>query len=160
MRAIQDLLPENHCYGCGPDNPEGMQIKSYFDGEESVCEYMPRPSQCAGPVQFLYGGTIASLIDCHSVCTAIAHQYRTENRDVGAGEHIWCVTGRLDVSYLAPTPIDRPVRLIATIVESAGRKTTLKCTLYSDGEPKAEGTVVAIRVPPSWRSKALIDPGE
>lgn len=158
--AIQDLLPENNCYGCGPTNPDGMQIKSYFDGTESVCEYMPRPSQCAGPEQFLYGGTIASLIDCHSVCTAAAHQYHLENREVGEGDPIWCVTGRLDVSYLAPTPIDRPVKLVATIAESAGKKTTLKCTVYSDGDAKAEGTVVAIRVPPSWRGQGQTLPEE
>ena len=151
--AIQDRLPGNNCYGCGPDNPEGMQIKSYFDGTESVCEYMPRPSQCAGPEQFVYGGTIASLIDCHCVCTAAAHQYQLENREVGEGDPIWCVTGRLDVSFLEPTPIGRPVRLVATIAESAGKKTTLKCTVTSDGTPTAEGTVIAIRVPPSWRNQ-------
>ena len=29
MIAIQDQIPHNHCYGCGKDNPDGMQIKSY-----------------------------------------------------------------------------------------------------------------------------------
>lgn len=152
MIAIQDRLPGNHCYGCGPENAAGMQIKSYWDGEESVCEYMPRPEQCAGPTQFLYGGTIASLIDCHCVGTAAAHQYELEGREVGEGEPIWCVTGKLEVSYLAPTPIDKPVQLRATIKESAGKKTTLTCTLISDGQATAEGTVVAIRVPAAWRA--------
>ena len=75
MNAIQDSIPHNHCYGCGPENPDGLQIKSYWDGKESVCTYMPRPEQCAGPTQYLYGGTIASIIDCHSVCTSIANYY-------------------------------------------------------------------------------------
>lgn len=152
MIAIQDRLPDNHCYGCGPENDRGLQIKSYWDGEESVCDYLPRPEQCAGPTQFLYGGTIASLIDCHCVCTAIAHQYELEGRDIGEGEPIWCVTGRLEVSYLAPTAIDKPVQLRATIAESAGKKTSLKCTLLSAGQPVAEGTVIAIRVPAAWRA--------
>ena len=106
MTAIQDKLVGNHCYGCGADNPKGMQIKSHWDGKESVCVYEPRPEQCAGPEQYLYGGTIASLIDCHSIGTALANYYRLEGREVGEGEEIWCVTGRLSVDYLAPTPID------------------------------------------------------
>ena len=72
MTAIQDRIPHNHCYGCGPENPHGLQIKSHWDGKESVCVYEPRPEQCAGPEQYLYGGTIASLIDCHSIGTALA----------------------------------------------------------------------------------------
>ena len=83
MTAIQDKLVGNHCYGCGADNPRGMQIKSHWDGETSVCTYSPKPQQCAGPTTILYGGLIASLIDCHSVGTAIAHFYNSEGRGVG-----------------------------------------------------------------------------
>ena len=36
MKAFQDTVPDNHCYGCGPENPKGMQIKSYWDGDETV----------------------------------------------------------------------------------------------------------------------------
>ena len=150
--AIQDRLPNNHCYGCGAENELGMQIKSYFDGSESRCVYQPRPEQCAGPLQYVYGGTIASLIDCHCVGTAIAHQYQLEGREVGEGEPIWCVTGRLTVNYLAPTPIDQPVELVARIAESSGKKTILSCTMTSGGTPTAEGEVIAVRVPPEWRS--------
>lgn len=153
MTAIQDLVPGNHCYGCGPLNPEGMQIKSYWDGEVSTCTYMPRPEQCAGPTQYLYGGTIASLFDCHCVCTALAHQYELEGRGVGEGEPLWCVTGGLTVKYLAPTPIDKPVELRATIGESLGRKTVMHCEMFSAGNKTAEAEVIVIRVPDSWRDE-------
>lgn len=151
MTALQDLIPGNHCYGCGPDNPLGMQIKSHWDGEESVCTYIPRPEQCAGPTQYLYGGTIASIIDCHCVCTGIAFQYESDGKQVGEGPPIWCVTGKLSVSYLAPTPIDKPVELRASVVKASGRKMTVKCTLSSEGTATAEAEVIAIRVPDSWR---------
>ena len=151
MKAIQDCIPDNHCYGCGPENPEGMQIKSYFDGETSICSYVPRPAQCAGPTQFLYGGTIASLIDCHSVCTSIANYYRRDGHDVGEGPPVWCVTGNLNVRYLKPTPIDKPVNLRATIRECTDRKTIVDCTLSSDDVMTARAEVVAIRVPEGWR---------
>ena len=135
-----------------------MQIKSYWDGSESVCIYKPRPEQCAGPTLFVYGGTIASLIDCHCVGTALAHQYELEHREIGTEPPIWCVTGSLSVDYLAPTPIDKPIELRARIVESAGKKTILKCTLSSDGRTTAEGEVIAIRVMDSWRETEPASP--
>lgn len=151
MTAIQDKLEGNHCYGCGADNPLGMQIKSHWDGEVSTCTYVPRPEQSAGPTQYLYGGTIASLIDCHSVGTAMANYYDREDREVGSDPMIWCVTGRLTVNYLKPTRIDQPVELRAVIAECTDRKTVLNTTLSSGGEVTAEGEVIAVRVPYSWR---------
>ena len=153
-QALQDrYAPGLKCFGCGPANEKGLQIKSYWDGEESVCVYEPRPEQCAGPTHFVYGGTIASLIDCHCVGTAMAHQYDLEQREIGTEPPIWCVTGRLTVNYLAPTPIDKPIELRARIVESAGRKTILKCTLSSEGRATAEGEVIAVRVMNAWREQ-------
>ena len=113
--------------------------------------YTPRPEQCAGPTQYLYGGTIASLIDCHCVGTAMSNYYRREGREIGEGDEIWCVTGRLTVSYLEPTPIDRDVTLRARIEDVTDRKTTIKCGFYSGDTMTAEGEVIAIRVPPEWR---------
>ena len=104
--AFQDLIPDNGCYGCGPANPHGLRIKSVWEGEEAVCVYRPEPHQSAGPPQFLNGGIIATLIDCHSVCTAIAHAYRAEGRPIGSAPHIWCVTANLNVTYLRPTPLE------------------------------------------------------
>lgn len=151
MTAIQDEMPGNHCYGCGPENPKGMQIKSFWEGDESICRYMPKPEQCAGPLQYVYGGTIASLIDCHCVCTATSNYYRQEGRATGSPPEIWCVTGRLTVSYMAPTPIDQEIELRATIKDSGEKKTLVNCRVYSGGTQTAEGDVVAIRVTDSWK---------
>ncbi len=151
MKAIQDRIRDNHCYGCGADNPHGLQIKSYWDGEVSTCTYTPRPEHSAGPTQYLYGGLIASLIDCHSCGTAMANYYDREGREVGSDPQIWCVTGRLTVNYLKPTPIDQPVELRTIITECTERKTVLATTLSSGGEVTAEGEVIAVRVPYSWR---------
>ena len=73
-KAFQDYYPDSlaHCYGCGRLNPDGYQIKSYWDGEESVCHYTPKPYYSGGVPGFAYGGIIASLIDCHGAATAAA----------------------------------------------------------------------------------------
>lgn len=150
--AFQDLIPDNGCFGCGPHNEHGLRIKSYWDGEESVCTFLPEPFHTAGPPQFLNGGITATIVDCHCVCTAIAHAYRTERRAIGSNPHIWCVTASLDVRYLRPVPIDGPVDLRAKILESDGRKTKVGCNVFSKGGECARAEVVAIRVPPEWRS--------
>jgi acyl-coenzyme A thioesterase PaaI-like protein len=151
LTAIQDSFADNHCYGCGADNPLGMQIKSHWDGKVSTCIYMPRPEQSAGPTQYLYGGTIASLIDCHCVGTSIANYYDREGRELGSDPQIWCVTGRLTVNYLKPTRIDKPVQLRAVVEQCTDKKTILSCTVSSEGTVTAGGEVIAVRVPDSWR---------
>ncbi len=152
MKSIQEQMSGNNCYGCGPDNPAGMHIKSIREGDETVCRYMPKPNQCAGPPQYVYGGTIASLIDCHSVGTAVGHFHALEGREIGSEPEIWCVTGRLTVNYLAPTPIDREIVLRATVTESTEKKAIVECRVYSGETQVASGDTVAVRVPPEWKN--------
>jgi acyl-coenzyme A thioesterase PaaI-like protein len=152
-RAIQDQLAiENHCFGCGPANPDGLRIKSYLEGEESVCVYTPLPAHMAGPRQFLNGGIIGVLIDCHSICTAIAHATLAEGRALDSAPPIWCVTGSMQIDYLRPTPIDGPVTLRARIESVDGKRTLVTSSLEADGKERARGRVVAVRVPSSWRA--------
>ena len=151
MTAIQDQLPDNHCFGCGADNEKGLRIKSHWSGDECVCRYTPRPEQCAGPLQYVYGGLIASLIDCHSINTALSNYYRLEGRAVGSTPEIWCVTGKLTVNYLAPTPIDADIEVRAKIEAVSERKTRVTTRVYSGDMQTAEGEVIAVRVAQSWR---------
>jgi len=81
LKPFQDYYPDQlaHCYGCGRLNEHGLQIKSFWDGEESVCVFQPQPYHTAIP-GYVYGGLIASLIDCHSTGTASAAAYRAQGR--------------------------------------------------------------------------------
>ena len=146
-------MPDNYCYGCGAANPHGLRIKSYWDGDESVCTFMPSPHHSAGPKQSLNGGVIATLIDCHCICTAVANAYRREGREDGGPPEIWYVTGALNVRYVNPTPIDRPVSLRARIVEEKTKKTIVQCLLLSEGIDCARGEVVAVRVASEWKGQ-------
>jgi acyl-coenzyme A thioesterase PaaI-like protein len=151
--AFQDQIPDNHCYGCGPGNEQGLRIKSFWDGDESVSTFLPHAFHTAGPRQLLNGGIIATIIDCHCVCTAMADAYRRENRAIGTAPQIWCATASLKVDYLQPVPIDRPVSLRARIIEAGPKKTKLVCAVFSEEQECARGEVLAIRVPSSWRSE-------
>ncbi len=154
MQAIQDAIPHNYCWGCGTLNPRGLQIKSYPEGDETVCRFEPSPEFMAGPTHVLYGGIIASLIDCHCVCTAIADAYRTAGRPLGSVPNLWAVTASLRVDYLAPTPLGQPLELRARVVEARGRKRVVACTLRSGGRDCARAEVVAVEVPAGWGDAA------
>jgi acyl-coenzyme A thioesterase PaaI-like protein len=149
--AFQDLIPGNHCYGCGPDNPQGLRIKSRWGNErEAHCVFQPAPQHCAGPSRYLNGGIIATLIDCHAVCTAIAWGYRRAGREIGAGEPINFVTGSLSIRYRAPAGIADAVTVEARIGEATERKIVLDCTLTSGGRVCAEAQVTAVKVGNDW----------
>ncbi|QTA82855.1 Thioesterase superfamily protein [Desulfonema limicola] len=153
-KAFQDYYPEilSHCYGCGRLNEHGHQIKSRWDGEESVATYIPKEYHTAIP-GFVYGGLIASLIDCHSTGTAAAAAYRAEGREMDTDPPFRFVTGSLHVDYLRPTPIDAPLELRGRVKEIKGRKIVVESTLSAKGEICAKGEVVAVQMPDSMLPK-------
>jgi len=152
-RAFQDQIPDNFCYGCGPVNPVGLRIRSIWAGDEALCVFQPARYHAAGPRHILNGGIIATLIDCHAVCTAIAHAYCAESRAIGSVPTIWYATASLAVRYLRPAPIDRLVAVRARVVEARPRRTTLACSLVADGVECVQAEVVAVRVPATWREE-------
>jgi acyl-coenzyme A thioesterase PaaI-like protein len=150
--AIQDAIPGNHCWGCGTMNAQGLALKSYWDGDGTVCAFQPASHHAAGPPHVLNGGIIAAIIDCHSVCTALADAYRVAGRAIGTDPQLWVVTGSMKIDYLAPTPLADLVELRAHVRETKGRKRVVECVVRSQGVDRARGEVVAIEVPASWRT--------
>ena len=160
MKAFQDLIPDNHCFGCGPRNSNGLRIKSVWSrSDESVCRFTPSPAHSAGPTGYLNGGIMATIIDCHCVCTAIANGYRTAGRNIGEGERIWFATGGLEIRYRLPVAIDQLVTLKARVKEAMTKKTVLECTLHSRDQLCAEAKVVAVRVPSRWFRSGTLGSG-
>jgi acyl-coenzyme A thioesterase PaaI-like protein len=148
-KAFQDYYPDNlsYCYGCGRLNEKGLQIKSHWDGEEAVCVFEPKPYHMAIP-GYVYGGLIASLIDCHSTGTAAAAAYRAEGREMDTDPPLRYLTGTLEVRYLKPTPLGVPLEIRARAVEIKGRKVVVESQLFAAGVECAQGRVVCIQAPP------------
>lgn len=147
-KAFQDYYPDDIalCYGCGRLNPHGYQIKSYWDGDESVCVFHPEPYHTVSP-GFVYGGLLASLVDCHSTGTAAAAGYRQEGREMGTEPRLRYVTASLHVDYLKPTPLGPPLELRGTVREIKGRKVVVDTVVLVEGNVCVKGTVVAVRIP-------------
>ena len=154
QKAFQDYYPDDlsHCYGCGRLNEHGLKIKSYWDGEESVVLYDPKPYHTAIP-GYVYGGLLASLIDCHGTGTASAAAYRAAGRDMGTEPPLRFLTASLHVDYLRPTPLGVPLEVRARVKEIKGRKVTVLATLIAGGEVCVRGEVVAVQMPDHLMSR-------
>jgi acyl-coenzyme A thioesterase PaaI-like protein len=147
-KAIQDFYPDDlsHCYGCGRLNPHGHQLKTRWDGHETVSVFEPRPEHTAIP-GYVYGGLIASLVDCHGTGTAALAAYRQAGREPGTEPPFRFVTASLKVRYLRPTPMGVPLEVRGRVEEIKGRKVVVSATVFADCEICATGEVVAVEMP-------------
>src|SRR4030042_1813159 len=112
-KAFQDYYPDN---------------VSYWYGDETVCTYLPRPYHIAIP-GYVYGGLIASLIDCHCTGTAAAATYKAEGRPMDTQPPFRFVTASLKVDYLKSTPLGVPLEVRARVKEIKGRKVVMEAWL-------------------------------
>jgi acyl-coenzyme A thioesterase PaaI-like protein len=146
--AVQDFYPADvaHCYGCGRLNEHGLQLKTVWEGDETVSRFIPRPYHTAIP-GYVYGGLIASLLDCHGTGGAAAASLRREGREIGDGEAPRFVMASLQVDFLKPTPLGPELEVRGRVVEITDRKVVLEETLSAGGVVTARGRVVAVRMP-------------
>ncbi|MGD8552972.1 MAG: PaaI family thioesterase [Anaerolineales bacterium] len=144
-KYFQDFMPGNVCFGCGAENPDGLQIKSFWDGEEAVCIFHSEPKY-HGWEKVMNGGILATLIDCHCMGTAMAAAYREEGRRLDSTPYYRYATAEITVRYLKPTPNDKPVELHAQVQKIQGRRTWLTCEVFVEGVKTAEAEAVGVRV--------------
>lgn len=148
--AVQETYCDDvsYCYGCGRLNPRGLHIESFWDEEEGVCtcSFLPKPEYLSLP-GFVYGGLIASLIDCHAMGTAsaVAQMNAPETHSDTTGFRF--VTRALKVDYLAPTPMGVELRLRGRVEELTSRKAVVKVELFANEKRCATGEVIAIKAP-------------
>ncbi len=146
--SFQDLYPDDysHCYGCGRLNVQGMRIKSYWDGDESVCRVKPDKKYSGGMKDILYGGLTASLIDCHGAGTAAAAKAKEQDINLKPGAMPRFVTASLKVDYLAPAPVGKEVELRGRVKSMDGRKVVIEVDLSVDDTVCARGEGLFIQV--------------
>ena len=148
MAAIQDLYPDDYarCYGCGRLNEHGLHVRSVWDGEGATARFTPRPEHMAMP-GYVYGGLIASLVDCHGIGTAAAAAMAAAGQSPGVDPSPRFVTGSLQVDFVAPTPLGPELVLRARPTSVGERKVQVEITLSADGVECARGRVLAVRIP-------------
>jgi acyl-coenzyme A thioesterase PaaI-like protein len=132
--------PHSVCFGCGPENEDGLRIRSVVEGDRVVARWTPRPYHHAFG-EFLSGGIISTVLDCHSNWTG-AYSLMVES---GGEAPPPTVTASIFVEFLKPTPIAQ-LLLEARPKEVAGRKVVVESTLKAGGVVTAalRGTFVAV----------------
>ena len=143
MKSLQETLaPNNQCYGCGPANAQGLQIRSFEEGDELVCDWTPQPHHLAF-AGIVNGGILGSILDCHSNWTAAVHLMKKN----GLPELPATVTSDFHVTLKRPTPIDTTLHLRAHVVESTEDRAVVEATVEAQGKITAtcRGTFVAVK---------------
>ena len=95
---------------------------------------------------FLHGGIAASLIDCHSACTAIVLDCLERGIDPEKHTDKWPDgwTKTMTIEFLKPTPIKEELLLRARVVKKGKTSVTVACSLFAEGEECVKGDVVFV----------------
>ena len=140
--------PDLPCFGCGPANEKGLQLRSYAreDGSTTAL-FTPWPEHDNG-LGYLNGGIIATVLDCHSAA-AITHEAFTRGWPPLPGAALPYVTANLEVSYLRPAPLTETVTLYAEVTDASEAQMTAHVWMTWEEKTRAEVTAVWKR----WRPR-------
>lgn len=154
-KAIQDNYPDDFawCYGCGRLNESGHHFRTGWQGENTITIYNPLPEHTAIP-GFVYGGLIASLIDCHGTGSASLALHHKNGHEVGDGTDApRFVTASLKVEFLKPTPHGVPLKAIGKVEEIHPKKWKVDTEVFANDVLCARGELVAVVMPSTFAQK-------
>jgi acyl-coenzyme A thioesterase PaaI-like protein len=141
--SLQDKhAPTCSCFGCGPKNDRGLQIKSFVKDDEVVATFHPEKHHEAFD-NCICGGIISTLLDCHSYWCA-AHRMMQVS---GASRAPSTVTTGFSIKFLRPAPSNGPVLLRARALTVEAERATVESTLEAGGKICAtfRGEFVTVR---------------
>ena len=141
-KAIQDrYAPNSICFGCGPANKEGLQIKSYRtdDGLEMEFECEEKHQAFPGVIN---GGIIGALLDCHGNWTA-AMAIMDRN---GLDAPQCTVTAQYEVKLKRPTPLGPTLKLQSRILALQDDRAEVIIELKADEKTCATGRGLFVAV--------------
>jgi acyl-coenzyme A thioesterase PaaI-like protein len=119
----------HHCFGCGPDNPQGLHLiftpNATDPNHITTTAHLQLTRIHEGPPGYIHGGIIATLMD---------EAMSKLNRPL----QVLAMTRHMEVDYLRPSPLHQPLVLIGTHISRQGRKFFHKAELQLP-----DGTVLA-----------------
>jgi acyl-coenzyme A thioesterase PaaI-like protein len=137
------------CFVCGAENPIGLHIDIWNDGEQVWTDFTPGQQHQGWP-GVLHGGIQATLLD--EIMGRVAFL-----------RHEWMVTVKMDMTYRKPVPLDQPLRITARAEEwRGGRMIALGQILLPDGSVAVEARGLYLRIPAAQKDgflSALVDQG-
>lgn len=118
--------PQNHCFACGKDNPQGMRLKFYIDEEarQAICKFkLARRYQ--GPPGHAHGGIIATILD-------------EAMGKINKLSRVVALTRSMNVEYLKPVPLGKPLTVVGRAQQVQGRERTNAAEIIDE-----EGQILA-----------------
>lgn len=155
IHAIQDDYPDDFswCFGCGRLNKDGYHFRTGWQGEETVTFYKPLEKHSAIP-GIVYGGLIASLVDCHGTGSAAIALHRKNGYEPGSGqEPPRFVTASLNVDYLKPTPYGTLLKAVGKVEEIHPKKWKVSVEVFANEILCVKGEVVGVVMPKNFKQK-------
>jgi acyl-coenzyme A thioesterase PaaI-like protein len=128
----------NACFVCGKQNPYGLKLDFHeIDGRVETT-FIPRPEHQGWP-GYVHGGILYAVLD------------ETMGR-VGFTINAWTMSGRVEIRYREPAPIDQPLRIVGSLARDRGRALELQgFAQLLDGRVVAEATGLYMRIPDEIR---------
>src|SRR4051812_49585392 len=130
-------IAKNHCFACGPDNPDGMHLKFRFDerGGRAWCRFR-LPLRLQGPPGHAHGGIIATILD-------------EAMGKVNKLRSVVALTASMQIEYLRPVPLGKTLVAEGTERSVRGRRHMNSAEIRSeDGQVLARSKGVFIAVDP------------
>lgn len=126
-----------YCFGCAPQNPTGLKMTFYTDGDDIVSKWTP-DKKFQGWLNTLHGGIQATLLDEICAWTVIYHKQTTG------------VTFKMETKYLKPiSTIDEELTLKAHIVNEKRNVVFIEAKLYNkNGDLCTEATCTYFTISP------------
>ena len=97
----------HYCFGCGDRNPHGLKLDFRIEDKRAVAEFQPRAEHQGYP-GLVHGGITAAALD-----EAMGWAMWV----VG----VWAVTGKMEVRFRQPLPLDAKATVSAEVIRNRGR---------------------------------------
>ena len=140
--SVQELhAPSSICFGCGPANKEGLNIRSFRSESGLEMEFEPSNEHQAFP-GMINGGIIGTLLDCHGNWTAaIALMDKS-----GDSEPPCTVTASYSIKLRRPTPFGPTLRVTGEVTSIGDNSANVKMSLMAEDKVCATGEGVFVAV--------------
>ena len=121
-------MSDEYCFACGEKNPIGLHLSFNFDGERIFTKKI-LPKEFQGYDGTAHGGILSTMLD-ETMCKFISAKYNEK-----------AVTGRLEIRYKYPTPVNQELKITAWQENHRKNIISMRATVETlDGTVTAEAT--------------------
>ena len=102
----------NHCFGCGPSNNFGLQMKFHTDGEAAY-SWLSLPEHMGGWQKIAHGGIVCTILDEIMSWAALYLLKKIT------------LTNSMTVDFIKAVPVNEKLRAEGRVLEYNGKHTAL-----------------------------------